>query len=312
MSNSFRMLEKANIADDLFQGQGDDTTTIDSNWDELWADDPLDITADPASTNAPASADVAHQKPANGFHTQVSEVPTELVALPSVRNRSWGEVLSDLVANPALEACTSIGVCAVTGSAGGSSIAASLGSWACQYSASETLIVEANMKSPALARLFHTSAAGLTDAFFGDNEPLEGLIHSSHIPNLKVLPAGDALSGRRRKASAKAFWELYHALRQKYPYLVIETPAADDPALDSFPIAETTDAVFLVIDPKKTGMRRVRAAVKRLLHHNARVIGCMLDRSFQVDSNIRMKRLADQVAGRAGGLAASGATSLAP
>ncbi len=310
MSKSFRMLEKANIADDLFQANGDDTTTVDSSLDELWTDDPLDITADPANANALAPDDIAYQEPGSAFQAQAAALPVEFPRLPRLVDRNWGEVLSDLVANPTLESCSSVGVCAVTGSIGGSSIAASLGSWASQYSSSQTLIVEANMKSPTLARLFHTSGAGLADAFFGEHEALDGLIHGSHIPNLKILPAGDSLSRRRRKASARAFWELYHALREEYPYMVIESPAADDPALDSFPIAETTDVVFLVVDPKKAGMRKVRAAVKRLLNNNARVIGCMLDRPYRLDSNIRMKRLARQIAGRPAGLSPSGMTSL--
>ena len=195
---------------------------------------------------------------------------------PGVRRRSWGSILADLLGDASLKTCRSLGVCPAGKRDGAASVAAALGEWMIQYADAPILLVEANLRHPDLARIVGApSGPGLTEAFFEPGVSDFDVIHRSRIPGLNVLPAGSPVSRQRRKEIGPLFGAHFQALQARFPNLIINLPAANDPDFPSFPFA-LADAVLLVVAPNRTSVREVQSASRRLAEAQAKLVASML------------------------------------
>jgi Mrp family chromosome partitioning ATPase len=191
--------------------------------------------------------------------------------------RRWGEVLADLLGKSALEGCDSLGVCPASTRRGAAYLTAALGEWIIQYADEPVLLVEANLRHPALsASLGAPSGPGLVEALF-DGAEEEQVIHRTAMPRLSVLPAGRPLRDRRqREELGQRFRDYYRRLRRRFPNMIIDLPAADDGDYLTFPF-DVPDAIVLAVAPRVTRVSEIQSAGRRLAASGSNVVAAMLN-----------------------------------
>ena len=191
--------------------------------------------------------------------------------------RRWGEVLADLLGKAALENCESLGVCPASPRQGAWYLTAALGEWITQYADEPVLLVEANLRHPGLAAsLGAPSGPGLVEALF-DGVAEEQVIHRTGLARLSVLPAGRPLRERRQKEElGRRFRGYYGRLRQRFPNMIIDLPAADDSEYLTFPF-DVPDAIVLAVSPRVTRVSEIHSAGRRLTASGSNVVAAMLN-----------------------------------
>jgi Mrp family chromosome partitioning ATPase len=186
-------------------------------------------------------------------------------------------VLADLLGKSALEGCDSLGVCPASSRRGAAYLTAALGEWIIQYADDPVLLVEANLRHPALsASLGAPSGPGLVEALF-DSAEEEQVIHRTAIPRLSVLPAGRPLRDRKqREEMGQRFRDYYRRLRRRFPNMIIDLPAADDGDYLTFPF-DVPDAIVLAVAPRVTRVSEIQSAGRRLAACGSNVVAAMLN-----------------------------------
>jgi Mrp family chromosome partitioning ATPase len=186
-------------------------------------------------------------------------------------------VLADLLGKAALESCESLGVCPASVRQGAAYLTAALGEWITQYADEPVLLVEANLRHPGLAALLGSaSGPGLVEALFDGLEE-EQVIHRTGLPRLSVLPAGRPLRERRQSEElGQRFRGYYRRLRQRFPNMIIDLPAADDRDYLTFPF-DVPDAIVLAVAPRLTRVSEIHSAGRRLTASGSNVVAAMLN-----------------------------------
>ena len=96
-------------------------------------------------------------------------------------------------------------------------------------------------------------------------------------PNLWVMPAGSAPTDPAGLLGRQLGPQVFSALPQPHVFIV------DTPAQAVFPdalvIAVQCDATILVVDPRLSRRRAVRATIRQLSQVNARLIGVVMNRT---------------------------------
>jgi Mrp family chromosome partitioning ATPase len=215
--------------------------------------------------------------------TPASQQEEAGVALPELieermrQPRLWGEVLGDLLGKAGLESCESLGVCPASPRQGAAYLTAALGEWITQYADEPVLLVEANLRHPGLSALLGApSGPGLVEALY-DGQEEEQVIHRTATPRLSVLPAGRPLRERRQKEElGQRFRGYYRRLRQRYPNMIIDLPAADDSDYLTFPF-DVPDAIVLAVEPRVTRVSEIHNAGRRLSASGSNVVAAMLN-----------------------------------
>jgi len=139
-----------------------------------------------------------------------------------------------------------------------------------------TLLIDADLRHPALGRLFHMPhSAGLAGVLSGRVgyeviEPVGGL------PGLHVLPAGAAPPNPQELIGRRAFGELLDHAVQSYDVVLIDTPAAETCA-DALLIAARAGAAMLVARRHRSRLRSVGELARQLRDAGAAVVGSMMN-----------------------------------
>lgn len=138
-----------------------------------------------------------------------------------------------------------------------------------------TLIIDADLRRPALTKLFGTDPAapgvaecmtGVTPKFFPT--PLE---------NLLFLPAGGRAPNPAELLANNRFAELVRNMSEHFDRIVIDT-APVNVVSDTLGILSCASAVCLVVEAGGTSRRVVRRAVELLRRANVRPAGVVLNR----------------------------------
>ena len=139
-----------------------------------------------------------------------------------------------------------------------------------------TLIIDADIRSPDVADIFDlNNSTGLTDVL-SQKAQLEEVIHSIDGVTLDVLPAGPPPKYLQELIGRGAFHDLIEQLRNKYRYIVIDTPPLLA-ASESVVFATTADATLLCTMRNHSRGRQVSQAYERLLDAGANPVGVVLN-----------------------------------
>jgi hypothetical protein len=196
---------------------------------------------------------------------------------PESSQPSWGHSFADLLGNPALAGCNSLGLCPAGRCADASTSAAQLGEWMVQAVEGVVLLVEADFWRPRLAPLLAApTGPGLADAALNPDLSVEQVVHQTRIARLNLLPAGMPLQGKLRKSVAASFESYFHRLCSRFPNVIVALPSATDPECAAFPFA-APNAVLLVVQPQQTSVRDIQAASRRLREAGAALVGTVMD-----------------------------------
>lgn len=140
------------------------------------------------------------------------------------------------------------------------------------------LLVDANLRTPALAEIFHVrSHEGFTD-FLARKVTLDGAITPTEEPNLFIMTSGSATFAPPYLFEAGAFDELLTGLKEKFDYIIFDA-APLGLHLDSVFLASRVDGVILVVKAETTQVDVGLTIKKRLGEAGARFLGVVVNQT---------------------------------
>lgn len=142
---------------------------------------------------------------------------------------------------------------------------------------SRVLLVEANLRSPAIDRaLAAETGVGLID-FLQGRQPVESVVTRVDATNFSVVSAGRITNGAAQSIDFDLLGEMFARLRPEYDFVVIDSPPVNQYA-DASVLASKVDGVILVIEADRTPVAEAEAAKRQLERVGARILGVVLNR----------------------------------
>lgn len=140
------------------------------------------------------------------------------------------------------------------------------------------LLVDANLRTPALAEIFHIrSHSGFAD-FLARKVTLDGVITPTEDPNLFIMTSGSAALAPPYLFEAGAFDDLLTGLKDKFDYILFDA-APLGLHFDSVFLASRVDGVILVIKAETTQVDTGLAIKKRLEDAGAHFLGVVVNQA---------------------------------
>lgn len=140
------------------------------------------------------------------------------------------------------------------------------------------LLVDANLRTPALAEIFHVRSHGGFADFLARKVTLDGVITPTEEPNLFIMTSGSAALAPPYIFEAGAFDELLTGLREKFDYILFDA-APLGLHLDSVFLASRVDGVILVVKAETTQVDVGLTIKKRLEEVGAHFLGVVVNKT---------------------------------
>lgn len=140
-----------------------------------------------------------------------------------------------------------------------------------------TLLVDADLRKPALHRLFAVPGypTGLTSVLIGQ-AGLEQAIWHSNIENLSLLPAGDLPPNPAELVQSAAMSDLHWEFLDQFEFIIYDSPPVL-PVVGALEISALSGAALLVVRVDKTPKDAVRRALEQLERGQVSVLGTVLN-----------------------------------
>ena len=156
----------------------------------------------------------------------------------------------------------------------GKSTAAALLAWSLSEIGRRVILVEADLRSPSLARLVAPEAEiGLSHVLRGE-AALAGAVVGARA-GFDLLPAGRADASAANLLLSAQLGEAFDALRERYDHVVVDLPPMS-PVNDVPILGPELDAAILVVRWNATERSAVRGALAKLGARGIRVMGAVL------------------------------------
>jgi succinoglycan biosynthesis transport protein ExoP len=184
---------------------------------------------------------------------------------------------------------------------------------ACAQSEKRVLIIDCNLRLPAMERLFGLAeGAGLTDILVGQTPwqdcvrtvadfalgafTVDDVMLTYGLDNLTILPAGTLAPNPAELLSSPRLAKLLTELRDYFDLILIDAPPFL-PIADALILSKLVDDIFIVNRSGETPRKSLRLCLERLAHVQAHVAGIVLndvhaesaDRAF-----LEMSRLSEK------------------
>lgn len=141
----------------------------------------------------------------------------------------------------------------------------------------KTLLIDANLRTPALAGLFNVDNAIGLSTFLSDRIELEKVILPLSINNLHLLPSGPIAPNPQELLGKDAFGSLLAKGLQEYDVILIDTPPAKE-CFDSEIVAARVGAAVLVVLDGRTSMGDTDRVAKRLKENGVTIVGAIFNK----------------------------------
>jgi succinoglycan biosynthesis transport protein ExoP len=142
-------------------------------------------------------------------------------------------------------------------------------------SGKKTLLIDADLRSPSIHRLFDlTPEPGLSELLRGETA-LEDAVASTAIQELKVITAGKVDHLTLRILSQGGMGSLFARLKEQFDFVIVDTSPIL-PVADGLIIAQQADAVLFSILTDVSRKTKIFAAYQRLTTLGARVLGAVV------------------------------------
>jgi capsular exopolysaccharide synthesis family protein len=140
----------------------------------------------------------------------------------------------------------------------------------------KTLLLELDLRKPTIKKkLKLETEVGISDMLTGNTNDTTVLSKVEHAPNLNVLLCGTIPPNPMEIISSEKFINLLESLKQRYEYIVIDSPPTI-PVSDSSIIASLADACLVAVKADDTPLKMVSETVKRLSQRGKGVSGAVL------------------------------------
>lgn len=141
---------------------------------------------------------------------------------------------------------------------------------------SKVLLVDADMRKPAVHRLLQINARCGLSLYLAGSQGRDGLILRTAVPNLSLLPAGPVPPNPAELLSSGRMESLLADLGQEFDHVIVDSP----PVLsitDATVLSVMVDGVILVVRSGKTSRQVLRHTRQTLQAVNACVLGVVLN-----------------------------------
>ena len=136
----------------------------------------------------------------------------------------------------------------------------------------EVLLVDADMRRPSVEKYLNLNPeAGLSDVLLGST-PLEKAIRPVGRRRLMLLGAGQRVANPAEVLSASRLDELFARLKERYQYIIIDTPPVL-PSTDAGVVSARADGTLFVLRLEHTLKGNAREALRNLQDLGANVLG---------------------------------------
>ncbi len=169
-------------------------------------------------------------------------------------------------------------VAATTHGEGATTTSAILASTLARSGRSKILLVDANLRTPALDGVFDGAQhpEGLSDVVLSD-APLENAIYQTNFPNLFLLPVGKPFQSPSYLFDGDAISNLLKTLRDKFDFVIFDGAPLEGYS-ESFFLASKVDGVILVVESERTRKQVVKKIKKELEWGSINLLGVVLNK----------------------------------
>jgi capsular exopolysaccharide synthesis family protein len=152
------------------------------------------------------------------------------------------------------------------------------------------LLVEADMRHPALSRLFHfdnSNVIGLSSILSGSRQQPRPESFSE-IPNLSLLPAGPVASYPSELLGAQGLRTLIEQWSAAYDYVIIDSPPIL-PVTDALILSRLAELTLLVVRQGVSTRANLKRAYRMLIEDDSSHVGVVLNGISQDSGYYRYK-----------------------
>ncbi|MGH1470017.1 MAG: CpsD/CapB family tyrosine-protein kinase [Cellvibrionaceae bacterium] len=151
--------------------------------------------------------------------------------------------------------------------AGGSSlIAANIANVFAFDEGKTSLLIDANVRSPALADLFQLeSESGIVDYLESEEMPLDNILYSTGVSRLRLIPVGSQRENATEYFSSERMGQFFNEVVERYAerYPIIDAPSLSDSA-DTRILIDKCDQVVLVIPYGQCSTQEIKTAARTI------------------------------------------------
>ncbi len=185
-----------------------------------------------------------------------------------------------LVHTARLESHRVVMITSAVGSEGKTSLSSHLAT-SLARSGLRTLLVDADLRSPSVHRLFNLPvASGLSEVLRGEVD-VSAAIADTEVSDLKVLAAGRCDRLTIRLLSQGFLGAVFGSLRDQFDFVIVNTSPIL-PVADASLVAQEADAVLFSIFSDVSRKAKVCAALQRLESLGVRVLGAVVTGSVDM------------------------------
>ena len=141
----------------------------------------------------------------------------------------------------------------------------------------KTLLVDGDLRRPSVHKAFQLhSPVGLSSYLMNTVENLDGIIHTTEVPNLDVVCAGAVPSTPSELLGSKRMRQFLQEAGRRYDRVFVDCPpvsAVSDPLV----VAAMTDGVVFVTKFNKIRREHARKSLQRIQDAGIRILGVVLN-----------------------------------
>ena len=163
---------------------------------------------------------------------------------------------------------------------GATTTAAILASTLARSANSKILLIDANLRTPALDQVFDHSDSyqlfGLSDRVLTE-APLDQTVYQTDIPNLFFMPCGKAVTSPSYVFNNEPITAMLSEVREQFDFVIFDGSPLRDYSESSF-LAQKVDGVILVVEAERTKGQVVRKIRKDLESTGVNILGVVLNK----------------------------------
>lgn len=171
-------------------------------------------------------------------------------------------------------------VAATTHGEGATTTSAILASTLARSGRSRILLIDANLRTPALESVFEgapsASPPGLSDIVAADAQ-VDTAIYQTNFPNLFLLPVGRPCPSPSYLFDGDPITNLLKGLREQFDFIILDAAPLNGYS-ESFFLASKVDGVVLVAEAERTQKRTLQKIKKELEWGQINVLGVVLNK----------------------------------
>ncbi|MDR4507119.1 MAG: polysaccharide biosynthesis tyrosine autokinase [Candidatus Brocadiaceae bacterium] len=172
---------------------------------------------------------------------------------------------------------------------GSTTVVANLCAYMSRESNHKVLVIDANLRDPALHKIFKIPARpGLSDVL-EEKITLEEATKEL-ASNLAVLPAGETELNPITLLDSSKMHEIIDSAKKKYEMVVIDY-ASLNRIKDVSVLSSNLDGIALVVNQDKTRRHTIQSLITPLIQKNSHIIGVVLNNRTYVIPSVLYKRL---------------------